>query len=137
MIKKDLSKKDIEDWKEFLENPSNISDKDSSLDKKNQTKRFKFDFHGYTIENANKKIYEIIISCSEKKIKEILIITGKGIHSKSNTDIYRSEEFSKLKNTIPEFIKNNSDLNTKIDHIKEANEDLGGSGAILIKLKNL
>ena len=40
-------------------------------------KRFKFDFHGYSIERANKKIYEIINNCYEKGISEILIITGK------------------------------------------------------------
>ena len=139
MIKKDLSKKDKKDWKDFLDNLSNISNKDQNLDKKpsNKIKRFKFDFHGYSIEDANRKIYEIINTCSEKGVLEILIITGKGIHSQSSKNVYISEDFSKLRNTIPEFIKNNPDLNSKIEKIKEANEDLGGSGALSIKLKKL
>ena len=139
MIKKDLSKKDKKDWKDFLDNLSNISNKDQNLDKKpsNKIKRFKFDFHGYSIENANKKISEIINSCYDKGVSEILIITGKGIHSKSSTNVYISDEFSKLRNTIPEFIKNNSDLNSKINEIEQADQGSGGSGALLIKLKKI
>ena len=57
MIKKDLSKQDKKDWKEFLENLSNVPNKDD-LEKQNndRIRRFKFDFHGYSIEDANKKL---------------------------------------------------------------------------------
>ena len=89
------------------------------------------------IENAIKKISEIINSCYDKGVSEILIITGKGIHSKSSTNVYISDEFSKLRNTIPEFIKNNSDLNSKINEIEQADQGSGGSGALLIKLKKI
>lgn len=136
MIKKDLSKQDKKDWEEFLENPSEVLDKDISkkqgIDK---IQRFKFDFHGYTIENANKKIHEIINYCCEKGIDEILIITGKGIHSKIEKNVYASEEFSKLQNTIPEFIKNNPELKEKISQIKMGEKMTGGSGAFIIKLR--
>ncbi len=138
MIKKDLSKKDKKDWREFIDNLSNLSNKDStSENKNNESRRFKFDLHGYSIENANKKINEIINSCYDKGISEILIITGKGIHSKSSENVYVSEDFSKLRNTIPEFIKNNSDLKSKINKIEQADQDLGGSGALLIKLRKV
>ena len=102
MIKKDLSKQDKKDWKEFLENLSNVPNKDD-LEKQNndRIRRFKFDFHGYSIEDANKKINEIINACYERGIFEILIITGKGIHSKTEKNVYVSEKYSKLKNTIP------------------------------------
>tara|TARA_B100000214_G_scaffold302769_1_gene233406 strand:+ start:192 stop:614 length:423 start_codon:yes stop_codon:yes gene_type:complete len=138
LIKKDLSKKDKKDWREFIDNLSNLSNKDStSENKNNESRRFKFDLHGYSIENANKKINEIINSCYDKGISEILIITGKGIHSKSSENVYVSEDFSKLRNTIPEFIKNNSDLKSKINKIEQADQDLGGSGALLIKLRKV
>jgi len=138
LIKKDLSKKDKKDWREFIDNLPNLSNKDSlSKKKNNEPGRFKFDFHGYSIENANKKISEIINSCYDKGVSEILIITGKGIHSKSSTNVYISDEFSKLRNTIPEFIKNNSDLNSKINEIEQADQGSGGSGALLIKLKKI
>ncbi len=138
MIKKDLSKQDKKDWKEFLDNLSGVPNKDSSGEQETgEIKRFKFDFHGHSIEDANKKIYEIINNCYEKGISEILIITGKGIHSKSEKNVYVSEEFSKLRNTIPEFIKNNPELKSKIYQIKEADQTLGGAGALLIKLKKV
>ena len=136
MIKKDLSKQDKEDWQDFIDNHSPIPNKDGLRDQKNNAvRKFKFDFHGYTIAGANKKINEIINSCYQKGVSEILIITGKGIHSKSKTNVYASKELSTLKNTIPDFLKTNPDLNSKIDKIKQADKDLGGSGAILIKLK--
>ncbi len=138
MIKKNLSNKDKEDWEKFLDDKSEIPDKDkfkNEESKKNQ--KFKFDFHGYSIEAANTKISEIIKSCFEKEFSELLIITGKGLHSKSEENVYVSEEFSKLKNTIPEFIKNNPDLSSKVNTIEEADSDLGGSGALLIKLKKI
>ena len=93
--------------------------------------------HGCTIEQANKKVNLIINKCYEEKFSEILLITGKGKHSKKEDSVYFSEEFSKLKNTIPEFIKNNSDLNLKIHEIKQADQDSGGSGALLIKLRKI
>ena len=68
-------------------------------------------------------------------ISEILIITGKGIHSTSENNVYVSEELSKLRNTIPDFIKNNTELSSKIMSINEADKFSGGAGAIIIKLK--
>ena len=138
MIKKDLSKQDKKDWKEFLENLSNVPNKDD-LEKQNndRIRRFKFDFHGYSIEDANKKINEIINAWYERGIFEILIITGKGIHSKTEKNVYVSEKYSKLKNTIPEFIKNNLELKSKVNQIKEVDQTLGGSGALLIKLRKI
>ena len=61
MIKKDLSKQDKEDWQDFIDNHSPIPNKDGLRDQKNNAvRKFKFDFHGYTIAGANKKINEII-----------------------------------------------------------------------------
>ena len=136
--KKSITEKDKKDWDNFLKNPTEVFDKEE-FKKENisKEKKFKFDFHGYSIENANKKISEIINSCYDKGVSEILIITGKGIHSKSSTNVYISDEFSKLRNTIPEFIKNNSDLNSKINEIEQADQGSGGSGALLIKLKKI
>ena len=56
MIKKDLSEKDQKDWLEYLDNLSTIPNKDQVAANENKNnKKFKYDFHGYTIENANKK----------------------------------------------------------------------------------
>ena len=97
-------------------------------------KKFKFDFHGYTIEKANLTIEKIISKCYENGVNEILVITGKGIHSKDN-DVYSSSEYNRLKSTIPLFIKNEPGLSSKIKNIKTAPSDKGGEGALIIKFK--
>ena len=79
---------------------------------------------------------EIVLSCSQKNYKEILLITGKGIHSNTSKDVFVSNELSKLRFSVPDFIKNNSDLMSKIIKVQEPEEKMGGKGALLIKLKN-
>ncbi|MDC3152118.1 hypothetical protein OA496_00010 [Pelagibacteraceae bacterium] len=51
-----LSQKDKDDWKNFLEDKSSIPDKDQEYKIKNFTSKFKFDLHGLTLDEANKKI---------------------------------------------------------------------------------
>ena len=129
---------DQKDWEKFLNNPSDIFDKDT-IEKNNQKKftKYKFDFHGYSIEDANKKIEYLISESLDKGVEELLIITGKGTHSDRKDDIYVSKEYNKLQNTLPEFIKNNSELSSKIQTIRQAPEELGGSGALILKLKKI
>ena len=72
MKKKDtLSKQDKEDWKKFLEESSRIPDKDQNYQNKQIGQKFRFDLHGFTLDSANKKVKEIIQSCSKKKFREI------------------------------------------------------------------
>ena len=65
MIKKKISKKDLDDWKSFLADPSVIQDKDSVNEEiLSSKKRFSFDFHGYSINEANKnKVKNIEFKC--------------------------------------------------------------------------
>ena len=136
--KKDLDQDDKKAWEEYIKNPSDIYDKDKNYSNKNQRKeRFKYDLHGYTLEDANKKVKEIILSCKENKYKEILLITGKGLHSTNDRDIYVSKNLGTLRYSVPEFIKSSEELNDFIISIKEADIKDGGDGALLIKLKNL
>ncbi len=134
-MKKDSDQKD---WENFLNSSSNIFDKDN-LQKKSEKlfNRYKFDFHGYSIDDANKKVEELIFKLFEEGVRELLIVTGKGIHSNKQEDVYTSKEYSKLQNSLPEFIKNNSELSSKIEKIKQAPQELGGDGALIIKLKKI
>ena len=102
--KKDLSKDDSEVWQSYIKNPTDVYDKDLGNKSINRKERFKFDLHGYTLDEANKKVKEIITSCSRNKYREILLITGKGLHSTSDKDIYVSRDLSKLRHSVPEFI---------------------------------
>ena len=136
--KKSLSKEDKNTWQEYIKNPSDVYDKDKNKSLKNKAKgRFKYDLHGYTLSDANTKVKELIISCIENNYKEILLITGKGIHSTNEKDIYVSQELGKLKFSVPEYIKSDDELSKYIISIEEANVKEGGEGAILIKLRNL
>ena len=135
--KKNLSKKDLNDWKEYLNNPRDLIDKDIQNNFTNTNKkRFTFDLHGYNLIEANKKVDEIVNFCSQKKYSEILLITGKGIHSKSD-NVYESKDYSKLRYSVPEYLKTNEEIKKFIFQIGTAEDNDGGDGAILIKLKKL
>ena len=138
MIKKKvLSQEDRKIWEDYTKNPSDIYDKDKNNQKKKRNSRFKFDLHGFTLDGANKKVREILFFCVKNKYRELLLITGKGIHSSSDKDAYISKDFGKLKFSVPEYIKSNSEFNKLIISVNEADIKDGGEGAILIKLKNL
>ena len=135
--KKKISEEDLNTWKNYLKNQTNLTDKDR-LKKKNEfNKRYKYDLHGHTLIEANESVKKIILSCIQDKYKEILLITGKGIHSNTEKDIYVSRDLSKLRYSIPEYIKSNQDLSKFILSIDRAEKKDGGDGAIIIKLKNL
>jgi DNA-nicking Smr family endonuclease len=136
--KKNLSAEDKKVWDSFTKFPSDIYDKEIDNVKFNHSKeRFRYDLHGFTLIDANQKVKNIILSCVKNKYKEILLITGKGLHSTTEKDAYVSKELSKLKFSVPNFINNDSELNKYVLSISEASIKDGGAGAILIKLKNL
>ena len=136
--KKDLSQEDKKTWDDFIKSPKNIYDKDKNNSNDASWKqRFKFDLHGFTLIEANNKVKELVHFCVKNRYKELLIITGKGIHSTNDKDIYSSKDLGKLKYSVPEFLKNDNDLNKVIISIENANLKDGGEGAILIRLKKL
>ena len=135
--KKDLSQEDKKIWEDYIKDPSGIYDKDNKNQRKIRKERFKFDLHGFTLEEANSKVREVITFCIENNYKELLLITGKGIHSTNEEDTYVSKNFGKLKYSVPDFIKSDTELNNLIISINEAATKDGGEGAILIKLKKL
>ncbi len=136
--KKNISQEDINTWKNYIKNPFGVTDKDN-IPKNNQLNhyRFKYDLHGFTLIEANEKVKEIILLCVKKNYREILFITGKGIHSNTDKDVYASKDLSKLKYSVPEYIKSDSDLSKYIVSISDADKTDGGDGAIIIKLKKL
>ena len=117
MIKK-ISEKDKKDWENFINKNEKVEDKDNFL-KKNSNKKdhMEIDLHGYSLDEANKKIFEFINECYEKNIKSINVITGKGLRSKNVEDQYSSSDLGILKNSVPEYIKNNPELMSKIKYI--------------------
>ena len=70
-------------------------------------------------------------------MKKILFITGKGLHSTNEKDVFTSKDLGKLKFSVPEFIRSDQDIKGLIYSISDAEIKDGGQGAILIKLRNL
>ena len=131
-----LSDKDKKDWEKFLKNPGKIENKDvDESEKFNFNIEKSIDLHGYTLDDANKKIYSFIKDCFENKVNKIKIITGKGLRSKNTNDPYQSKDLSILKYSIPNFIKNNNELMEKILKIDEAAIDSSSKGSFDIELK--
>ena len=136
--KKELSQEDKKAWEDYIRNPSDIYNKDKNIQKNDKKKtRYKYDLHGFTLDDANIKVREIVEYCIKHKFKELLLITGKGLHSTNDRDAYVSKDLGKLKYSAPEFLKNNYDLNKFIVSINDADHSDGGQGAIIIKLKSL
>ena len=67
--KKDPNQEDIKTWEEYIKNPSDIYDKDLGVSNNNQRRgRYKFDLHGFTLEEANNKVKEILKYCIKNKL---------------------------------------------------------------------
>ena len=136
--KESIPKKDQQIWDEYLKNPKDIFDKEIKETNNVQgNKRYRFDLHGFTLIEANSKIKEVITNCIKNNYNEILLITGKGIHSNSDKDIYVSKDLSKLRYSIPEYLNSENELSKNILSINVAGESDGGEGALIIKLRKL
>ena len=133
----EISDKNKKDWENFLKNKDKIPNKDS-INRKNIRfeKIKKIDFHGYTIEEANKAVEQFIYKCFDESVTKIIVITGKGLRSKNVENPYLSKDLSILKYSVPEFIESNIALTKIIIQITDAKIEDGGSGAFYIYLKN-
>ena len=136
-MNKKISDKDKKDWQDFISNNDRLSDKDFNLNKNRNEKEIikTIDLHGFSLENANNIIEEFITKCFESNVSKIIVITGKGLRSKSIENPYVSKDLSILKYSVPDFIKSRQNLMKLIKQIKEANIEEGGQGAFYIFLK--
>jgi len=130
-----ISDKDKKDWENFLSNKEKLENKDINLKKINRQKVRTIDLHGYTLDGANKKIETHIIESHQAEVNKLIVVTGKGLHSQNDKNPYVSMDLSILKNSVPEFIKNNIKLKKVINSIEPASIQDGGGGAFYIYLK--
>ena len=136
-MKRKISDKDKKDWQNFISNNKKLSNKDSYLSNNKIEKEIikTIDLHGFSLENANNIIEEFIIECFKKHVNKIIVITGKGLRSKSIKNPYISKDLSILKYSVPDFIKSKPNLIKIIKKIEEAKIEDGGGGAFYIFLK--
>ena len=132
-----ISDKDKKDWENFISNKEKLPNKDVNFFEKKKQIIKSIDLHGCTLVEANKKIESIINKSYLEGVNKLIVITGKGIHSKNESDPFVSKDLSILKYSVPEFIKNNKDLMEKINEFKDADIKDGGQGAFYIYFKKI
>mgnify|MGYP001218015984 CR=1 FL=1 len=132
-----LSDKDKKDWQEFLNSSERLQIKDHEVLGKQKISDKSIDLHGYTLEEANTQISKFIESCYLNRVKKINVITGKGMRSKNLNDPYQSKDLSILKHSVPEYIKNNSELMKKVIKIDFESVDSPSKGNFNILLKSI
>ena len=132
-----LSDKDKKDWQNFLDSSEKLQSKDEDQLNNEVISEKSIDLHGYTLEEANKQISKFIENCYVNKVKKINVITGKGMRSKNLEDPYQSKDLSILKYSVPEYIKNNSELMKKIIRIDFESVNSPSKGNFDIFLKTI
>ena len=130
-----ISDRDKKDWKNFLSKKEKLPNKDLVQSNKKNYKSSEIDLHGFTLDEANKKIEKFILDSYENGFNKLRIVTGKGLHSNNEKDPYVSKDLSILRYSVPEYIKSNNELMNLITEFKEANIQDGGEGAFYIFLK--
>ena len=134
-MNKKLSKKDLKTWKDFVEGKGKLYNKDIIYKEPNYKKKgATIDLHGFSLDQANRRIEKFIINCYEKKIEKLNIITGKGLRSRVEQNPYQSKDLSILKYSVPEFIKSNSELMRLIKKIEDKGDNKN-SGCFTLYLK--
>ena len=133
-----LSDRDKKDWQDFLNSSEklDIKDREKSISSNLNIERT-IDLHGYTLEEANIKIFEFIEKCFNQNVSKINVITGKGLRSKNIDDPYQSSDLSILKHSVPNFISKNKNLMSKISKIdyNAVKSSSKGSFDIILKKK--
>ena len=132
-----LSDKDKKDWQNFLNSSDKLENKDKVIFKENRIPEKSIDLHGFTLEEANKKISDFINECFHNRVKKINVITGKGMRSKNLDDPFQSKDLSILKHSVPEFVKNNPELMKKIIRIDFESVNSPSKGSFDIFLKSI
>ena len=129
------SNKDKKDWEKFLSSEEKLVSKDPEDKIKNYNKIRSIDLHGYSLDEANRKIKDLILKSFENGIEKLRIITGKGIHSQNEKDPFVSKKLGILKYSVPDFLSKDLELNSIIKSLSSAKIEDGGEGAFYIYLK--
>ena len=130
-----ISNKDKKDWENFLSNKESVFDKDNFSKKKEKINTYTFDLHGFSLNEANKQVEQLIYKSYEAGVRRLIIITGKGLHSENEKDPYVSKDLGKLRYSVPDYIRKSVELMKKINNLEDAEIDHGGEGAFYINLK--
>ena len=142
-IMSSISKNDKQSWENYIANFNdfsfNLKNRKNNLVKKKTFSTSKLrpfqkdkknipegilDLHGYRLQMAKIILHNYIVNAYEKKIRNILIITGKG---RNNTGVLRKE--------VPLWL-NDKTLTDLLINYETAPNKFGGEGALLVRIKN-
>ena len=137
--KSSATTQDKKDWTAFTKDPNDLYDKEVNSQNLNNKKDkiIKLDLHGSSLDEANKRVKKFIIKSYNSGYKKLIIVTGKGLRSKTFDNPFVSEQMSILRNSVPDYISNDGDLSNIVKNISKADMQDGGDGAIYISLKRL
>ena len=130
-----ISDKDKKDWERFISKNEKLEDKDKNFYTKKVKTIKTLDLHGYSLEDANKKVKSFIEESFNFGLEKLIIVTGKGLHSQNDKDPYISKNFGILRYSVPEFLSNDKSLSHLIKNITPATIQDGGEGSFYIYLK--
>ena len=82
------------------------------------------DLHGYRLKIGKIKLENYIFNSYEKNIRNIIIITGKGLNN-----------LGPLKKEVPVWLEN-QEIKKFLISYETAPKNFGGSGALLVRIKN-
>jgi len=134
-LNSNISDKDKKDWENFLSKKEKLENKDQDIDIKKKNILKSIDLHGCSLIEANEKIKSFIQKSFNEGVEKLLIVTGKGLHSQNEKNPYASKKLGILKYSVPDYIKNDSELMKMIIEIKDASIEDGGKGAFYIFIK--
>ena len=130
-----ISDKDKKDWEDFIKSKDKLESKDKEHSSDNKNLEKSIDLHGYTLSDANLAVKNLIVSSYNNGLSKLNIITGKGTRSKNMEDPYKSNKFSILKYSVPEFIQGDKELFKMVKKIDLKSIDNQNSGQFSIYLK--
>ena len=138
-----ISKNDKQTWENYISNFNsfsiNLKNRKKNLVKKKTISTSKLspfqkekknipqgilDLHGYRLKTAKIILHNYIVNAYEKKIRNILIITGKGHNNRGV-----------LKKEVPLWLNDKTLINLLISYETAPNK-FGGEGALLVRIKN-
>tara|TARA_B100000989_G_scaffold298004_1_gene285675 strand:- start:2544 stop:2957 length:414 start_codon:yes stop_codon:yes gene_type:complete len=134
-LKSKISDKDKKDWENFLSKKEKLVNKDQKNNIKSYFKTRSIDLHGYSLDEANKKIKILIRRSFEEGVEKLIVITGKGIHSNNESDPFVSKKLGILKYSVPEFLKKDEELINIVKNLSPAKIEDGGEGAFYVYLR--
>lgn len=95
----------------------------------------RIDLHGLTQEKAHTALHRFLFSCHEKKLRLVLVITGKGLKEKEQSEKHWTDHRPGiLRRRIPEWLRT-EDLTRIVDGFQTAEQPHGGEGALYVRLK--